>query len=56
MIARLRKGHHRVKISRAEFVRRVTWVDTNAKGYGAHKGKRNIRWWDDPNFRPGPKG
>ena len=54
MIAKLRKGHSKVKLTQPEFVRLVTWIDTNANFYGVYEGKKNIKWKDDPNFRPAP--
>jgi len=54
LIAHLRKGHSNVKLSRAEFVRLVTWVDSNSQYYGSYYGRRNLKYKDHPNFRPVP--
>ena len=54
LIAHLRKGHSNVKLSRAEFVRLVTWVDSNSQYYGSYYGRRNLKHKDHPNFRPVP--
>jgi len=35
-------------------IRFVTWIDANAPFYGTHQGKKNIKWKDDPDFRPMP--
>jgi len=43
------------KVTREEFVRLVTWIDANAPFYGVYEGKKNIKWKDDPDFRPNPK-
>jgi len=31
-------------------------VDANAPYFGTHKGKKNLKWKDDPDFRPLPPG
>ena len=54
MIDKLRKGHNKVKLSREELIRLVTWIDTNANYYGTYEGKKNIKWKADPDFRPAP--
>jgi len=41
-------------VTREEFIRIVTWIDANAPYYGTHRGKKNIKWKDDPEFRPLP--
>jgi hypothetical protein len=43
-----------VKVSQEEFVRLVTWIDANAPFYGVYEGKKNLKWKDDPAFRPLP--
>ncbi len=56
----LRKGHPdapgqaKVKLSREEFVRLVTWVDANAPFYGSYFGRRNIAAKRQPGFRAAP--
>jgi len=54
MITQLLKGHNQVKLSREEFIRLVTWIDTNANYYGIYEGKKNLKWKGDPDFRPMP--
>ena len=54
MITQLLKGHNKVKLSRVEFIKLVTWVDTNANYYGIYEGKKNIKWKGTPGFRPNP--
>ncbi len=56
MIDKLRKGHSKVKLTREELIRLVTWIDTNANYYGTYEGKKNIKWKDDPAFRLCPGG
>ena len=33
-------------------IRIVTWIDANAPFYGTHRGKNNLRWQNEPDFRP----
>ena len=41
-------------LSQEEFIKIVTWIDSNAPFYGTHDGKKNIRWKAEPDFRPNP--
>jgi len=54
LISKIRKGHNDVKLSREEFIKLVTWVDSNAQYYGSYYGRKNIKYKDHPNFRPLP--
>ena len=54
LIQTLLKGHHKVKLEQAEFVRLVTWVDANAQFYGSYFGRRNISAKDRPGVRAAP--
>jgi hypothetical protein len=54
LIQMLLKGHQKVKLEQAEFVRLVTWVDANAQFYGSYFGRRNIAAKDRPGFRAAP--
>ncbi len=54
LIGALRKNHHDVKLSQADFVKLVTWVDMNLPYYGSYFGRRNLRYKDEPDFRPVP--
>jgi hypothetical protein len=54
LIQTLLKGHQKVKLEQAEFVRLVTWVDANAQFYGSYFGRRNITAKDRPGFRVAP--
>jgi hypothetical protein len=51
---RILKAPCKSKMTRNEFIRIVTWIDANAPYYGTHEGKKNLKWKDDPNFRPLP--
>lgn len=50
----LREGHYDVQLSKPEFVRLVTWVDLNLPYHGSYFGRRNLRYKDQPDFRPPP--
>jgi hypothetical protein len=54
LIQVLRGEHYEVKLSKAEFVRLVTWVDLNLPYYGSYYGKRNIKYKGQADFRPAP--
>ncbi len=54
LVERIRKVPCKAKLTREEFIRIVTWVDANAPYYGTHRGKKNLKWKDDPDFRPLP--
>jgi hypothetical protein len=54
MVARIRKAPCKSNITREDFIKIVTWIDANAPFYGTHQGKKNLRWKDDPDFRPFP--
>ena len=54
LITILREGHNEVTLSREEFIRLVTWIDTNGQYYGSYYGRRNLRYKDHYNFRPTP--
>ena len=54
LIKGIRKGHKNVKLSREEFIKLVTWVDSNAQYYGYYYGRKNLKYKDHPNFRPLP--
>ncbi|MBI5832817.1 MAG: hypothetical protein HZB16_10990 [Armatimonadetes bacterium] len=51
----LRGDHHGVKLSAAEWMHVVTWIDANAPYYGSWDGRRNLRYRDLAGFRPTPK-
>ncbi|NQT39141.1 MAG: hypothetical protein HQ581_16700, partial [Planctomycetes bacterium] len=46
--------HEKVELSREEFIRLVTWIDSNSAYYGTYFGRRNIQYRDHPDFRPVP--
>jgi hypothetical protein len=54
MVERIREKPCKAGITQEEFIKIVTWIDANAPFYGTHAGKKNIKWKDDPDFRPMP--
>ncbi|MHC4754933.1 MAG: HzsA-related protein [Planctomycetota bacterium] len=56
LVDQVRKGcpGNNTKLSREEFIKLVTWVDSNAQYYGSYYGRKNIKYKDHPNFRPIP--
>ena len=54
MVKRILKDPCKSDLTREEFIKIVTWIDANAPFYGTHEGKKNIKWKDDPDFRPMP--
>jgi hypothetical protein len=54
LVERIRHDPCRADLSREEFIRIVTWIDANAPYYGTHEGKKNLKWKDEPDFRPLP--
>ena len=54
LIQTLRQGHYDVKLGKEDFVKLVTWVDSNAPYYGSYFGRRNLAHREDPEFRPAP--
>jgi hypothetical protein len=55
MVERIRQKPCKANLSREEFIKIVTWIDANAPFYGTHDGKKNIKWKDEPDFRPMPR-
>jgi hypothetical protein len=54
LIQQIRKAPCKANLTRNELIRIVTWIDSNAPYYGTHEGKKNLKWKDDPDFRPLP--
>ena len=54
LIEILRRGHYEAKLDREEFIRLVTWIDCGAPYYGSYFGRRNLKYRDQPDFRPVP--
>jgi len=54
LVERIRKPPCNSGLTREEFIRIVTWIDANVPYYGTHRGKKDIRWRNEPDFRPMP--
>ena len=54
LVAQIRKDPCKAELSREEFIKIVTWIDANAPFYGTHDGKKNLKWKNEPDFRPLP--
>jgi hypothetical protein len=54
LVERIRQDPCKAKLTREEFIRIVTWIDANIPYYGTHEGKKNLKWKDEPSFRPVP--
>jgi len=54
LVEQIRKEPCKAGMTREEFIKIVTWIDANAPFYGTHAGKKNIKWKDEPDFRPMP--
>ena len=54
LVERIRKDPCKANLTREEFIRIVTWIDANVPYYGTHRGKKNLKWKDEPDFRPLP--
>jgi len=54
LVERIRKDPCKANLTREEFIKIVTWIDANTPYYGTHEGKKNLKWKDDPDFRPLP--
>jgi hypothetical protein len=54
LVEQIRKDPCKAGVTKEEFIKIVTWIDANAPFYGTHDGKKNIKWKDEPDFRPNP--
>ena len=55
LVKRIDKDPCAAGLTKIERIRIVTWIDANAPFYGVYEGKKNLKWKDDPEFRPEPK-
>lgn len=51
---RIREAPCKAGITQDEFVRITTWIDANTPYYGTYRGKRDLQYKDDPDFRLAP--
>ena len=54
MVEMIHKDPCKGKLTREEFIKIVTWIDACVPYYGTHRGKKSLRWKNDPDFRPLP--
>ncbi|MHC4842589.1 MAG: HzsA-related protein [Planctomycetota bacterium] len=54
LVKMIMDGHQDVKLSQEEFIRLVTWVDSNAQYHGSYYGIKNLDARDHPDFRRVP--
>ncbi|NOX57072.1 MAG: hypothetical protein GXP27_22085 [Planctomycetes bacterium] len=54
LVKLLRAGHYDVKLSKAEWIKLVTWIDCGVPYYGSYYGRRHIKYKGAPDFRPLP--
>lgn len=54
LVERIRRDPCKGDLTREEFIRIVTWIDANAPYYGTHRGKKHLKWREEPDFRPLP--
>ena len=49
---KLAEVHREITLRPEELLRVTNWVDTNCQYYGTYWGRKNLRYWAHPNFRP----
>jgi len=54
LIAQIQQDPCKTGLTREEFIKIVTWIDSNVPYYGTYRGKRNPGDKDDPDFRALP--
>ncbi|MDR1493116.1 MAG: hypothetical protein LBT05_10390 [Planctomycetaceae bacterium] len=54
LVKLLDKGHYDVKMPMEDWVRLTTWIDSNGQYYGTYFGRKNLKYKDQPDFRPAP--
>ncbi|MBC8374249.1 MAG: hypothetical protein H8E53_11680, partial [Planctomycetes bacterium] len=54
LVGQIHKDPCKAKLTRAEFIRIVTWIDSNVPYYGTHNGYTDPKDKDHPNFRMAP--
>ena len=54
MVERIQQDPCRGDLTREEFIKIVTWIDADVPFYGTHRGKKDIKCKDEPDFRPLP--
>jgi hypothetical protein len=54
LVGQIRKAPCKADLTQADFVKIVTWIDSNVPYYGTHRGYRDPRDKDHPDFRIAP--
>ena len=54
LVAQIQQDPCKTGLAREEFIRIVTWIDSNVPYYGTYRGKRELRDKDHPDFRALP--
>jgi len=54
LVQLLRDGHYDKNLSKEEWIKLVTWIDSGVPFYGSYYGRRNLRYKGQPDFRPIP--
>ena len=54
LVAQIQKDPCKGKLSREECIRITTWIDANCPFYGTYKGKRDLKYKGEPDFRTPP--
>jgi len=54
LVGRIQKDPCKGKLTQAEFIKITTWIDANAPYYGTYRGKKELKYKDDPEFRLPP--
>jgi hypothetical protein len=55
LTARLREDPCKGELTKEEFIRIVTWMDANIPFSGTYRGKRDLKYTAEPDFRPPPQ-
>ncbi len=50
----LKADHYDAKLSKEEWIKLVTWIDSGAPYYGSYYGRRHLRYRGQADFRPVP--
>jgi hypothetical protein len=54
LVAQIRKDPCKGTLTREEFIKITTWIDSNVPYYGTYDGKKKLKYKDEPDFRPNP--
>ena len=51
-VEKLRESHRDVHLTDVELLKVTNWIDTNCQYYGSYHGQRNLKYREEPDFRP----